>query len=443
MRSLAFLLTGNVISAIGSRMSLLALPWFVLATTGSAAKTGIVAAAETIPYVIVCALGGPLMDRIGMKRASVSADVLSALIFTSIPLLHFGPGLSFPALTGLIALAGMLRGVSDTAKTVLFREAVLASKVNVARATSINDGLNRLSTLLGAPLGGLLIAATDAPTVLLIDAATFAVGAIIIGLAVRSTMRVPSEEESISYLDTLRNGWAFIRGDSLIAAILVLVLFTNLFDAAYSSVLLPLWAAEVVQSPVALGLAAAFFASAAVLGNIVFTIVAPYAPRFLLFAVGFLVGGAPRFFAAAFGEGVWPLYAVSFVAGLGIAAINPILGAVIFERVPGHMQARVQGLTSAVVWAGIPVGALLGGWLGEWSVKGAMVICGTGYLLVTLWPFVGTPWRQLTAKVPVHGVEHAQADPDGERSGQDLHGLEPGRAPAGVGGAAAAAREHP
>lgn len=87
-RGFAGLIAAQAISMIGSRMSMLALPWFVLATTGSAAKTGLVAFAEMAPYVLASALGGPLLDRIGHRRASIAADVLSAAAVASIPLLH-------------------------------------------------------------------------------------------------------------------------------------------------------------------------------------------------------------------------------------------------------------------------------------------------------------------------------------------------------------------
>ena len=103
------------------------------------------------------------------------------------------------------------------------------------------------------------------------------------------------------YLRALRAGLGFLRRDHLVAALILMLFFTNLFDAAYTSVLLPLWATEEGTS-VVLGALFATFAVGAVLGNIVFTAVAPRAPRYALFTLGFLVGGAPRFVAVAFAD---------------------------------------------------------------------------------------------------------------------------------------------
>jgi MFS family permease len=389
-RGLIGLLVASAVSMVGSRMSLVALPWFVLAGTGSGAKTGIVAAAEMLAYVVACGLGGPLLDRAGHKRASVVADVVSAAAVVAVALL----GMHFTLLVGLVAVAGGMRGFGDTAKRVLFREAVDLSGVNTTRATSINDGISRLATLLGAPFAGVLIAAFDAPTVLVIDAGTFLFGAVMVALFLRAQARAATDAPE-PYFEALRGGVAFLRRERLIAGMLLVFFATNLFDSAYGSVLIPLWANEVIGSPVALGLVSASFAAGAVGGNAVFTAVATRVPRFLTLAVGFVIGGAPRYLVAALVPVPWPLYLVSFLAGVGMASVNPIMSAFLFERIPAHVQARVQGLGTALSWGGIPLGALLGGWLGEWNLTAAFVVFGLCYLVVTLIPFAVGSWREI------------------------------------------------
>jgi MFS family permease len=409
-RGLVALLTADAVSMIGTRMTSLALPWFVFVTTGSAGKTGLVAFAETLPYVLACALGGPLLDRIGARRASVVADATSALVVAAIPALQHR-GLTFPVLLVLVAAAGALRGSGDTAKRVVFPHTVTASGVEMTRATSLHDGLARLATLLGAPLAGVLIWRFEASTVLLIDAATFAFGALVVGLLVATPRAGRATGEP--YLRALRGGLAFLRRDRLVAAIVAMLFFTNLFDAAYTSVFLPVWAREVARSPVALGAIMAIFAIGAVLGNAVFTAVAPRVSRFWVFALGFVVGGGPRYVAAAIAHDLWIVYAVSFAAGVGIAAINPILGAVTYERVPEPLMARVQGLMTAVAWAGIPLGGLVGGWTIErLGLAGALLILGGLYLIVTLAPFVQPTWREMDAPAgrPAAGPVLSQRD---------------------------------
>ncbi|MGW0436125.1 MFS transporter [Micromonospora sp. NPDC003197] len=418
-RGLIGLLIAETISLAGSRMSLVALPWFTLATTGSATKTGLVAFAEMLPYVVACGLGGPLIDRIGARRMSIVTDLGSGLVLAAIPLLYRADLLPFSVLLAVVAGVGWLRGLGDTAKRVVFPKTVAASGMSLTRATSLHDGLSRLATLLGAPLAGLLIAALDAPTVLLIDAATFVVGAVVVASLVPSSFVPatgsnsaaassgpgaspgPSDEERKTadrepYLVALRAGLSFLRQDRLVRGLVVMLFVTNLADAAYSSVLSPIWAKETFGSPTALGFLSASFAVGAVLGNIVFTAIAPRVPRFAVFTVGFLIAGAPRFVVLALVEELWVIYVVAFVGGLSIAAVNPILGALSYERIPEHLQARVLGLMHAVSWAGIPLGSLLAGLAVQGlRLPAASLLFGLAYLVVTLLPLVSPVWRTM------------------------------------------------
>ena len=71
------LLVANAISIVGNQLTALAIPWFVLLTTGSAARTGLVAAWGTAATVAASFLGGVLVDRLGLKRTSVVTDLAS------------------------------------------------------------------------------------------------------------------------------------------------------------------------------------------------------------------------------------------------------------------------------------------------------------------------------------------------------------------------------
>ncbi|WP_422774603.1 MFS transporter [Plantactinospora sp. WMMC1484] len=194
----------------------------------------------------------------------------------------------------------------------------------------------------------------------------------------------------------LRGGAHYLRRDRLVHGIVLMLLVTNFADAAYTSILAPVWATEVAGSSTALGLLTAAFALGAVLGNAVFTLGASRVPRFAVFAVGFLLAGAPRFVALAVLDRLWAVYLISFVAGVSVAAINPILGAATFERIPERLRARVLGLTHAASWAGIPLGGLLGGLAVEQlRLPAACLLLGAAYLVVTVLPFVLPVWRQL------------------------------------------------
>ena len=85
-RPVLALLVAYAISQGGTQLTLVAIPWFVLLTTGSAARTGLVAFCELVPTILASFFGGALVDRIGHRRASIGADLISVLTVGAIPL---------------------------------------------------------------------------------------------------------------------------------------------------------------------------------------------------------------------------------------------------------------------------------------------------------------------------------------------------------------------
>lgn len=398
-RGLHGLVTAEGISMLGTRMSTLAVPWFVLTSTGSAAATGLVAFLETLPLVLAQALGGPAVDRLGPRRVSVATDLLSAVAFGAVPVLHLLGRLDLVTLGVLVAVCGSARGLGTTARSVLVPAVTRAAGAPLERGAGLHDGVNRLGTLLGAPLAGVLIALWSGPAVLLLDAGTFVASAVLVLAVVPQPRREAAPpaadlEPADSYLGQLRAGLAFLVRDRLLLAIGLMVLVTNLLDQAYSAVLSPAWVAQVTGSSVTLGLLSGVFGGGAVLGNVLLTWLGPRLPRRRTFAWSFLVAGAPQYLVMAVTASISPVLAVALVRGVGAGSLNPILGAVEYERIPPALQARVLGAVSALAWAGIPLGALVAGVAVEHGgLRPTFVVAGAVYLLVTLAPFVFPAWR--------------------------------------------------
>ena len=103
-RHLFALMAAVTIGQIGRQLSVIAIPWFVLETTGSAARTGVVAAAVLLPGFVVGIFGGVLVDRLGYRRVSIVSDLVCAVATMLIPMLYATAGLSFAMLLAINAL---------------------------------------------------------------------------------------------------------------------------------------------------------------------------------------------------------------------------------------------------------------------------------------------------------------------------------------------------
>jgi len=400
-RPLSGLLGAVGVSLLGTRMSFLALPWFVLTTTGSATRTGLVALAEMAPYVSVQALGGPVVDRVGARRVSVATDLIAAGCFGAVPVLSALHVLSLAVLAVLVGAGGAVRGAGDSARDVLLPGVGEIAKAPLERSSGLYDGVSRLASLVGAPLAGALVLAISPLSVLAIDAGTFVVSALIVAMLVPRRAEPPpypgtAAGAEATYLASLAEGFRYLLNDRLLVAIAAMVLVTNFVDQAGAAVLFPVWAHEVVHSSVDLGLLFGASSLGAVVGNAVTTWLGPRIPRRMTYAVGFLLAGAPRYVALALLASVSPVLAIAFLGGLGAGGINPILGAVEYERVPRHLQARVLGAVNASAWAAIPIGSLAGGLAASaFGLRAALLTAAAIYFLTTLTPCVFPVWRQM------------------------------------------------
>ena len=388
-------LTADAISLTGTRLSMLALPWFALTTTGSPTKTGLVALAETAPLVVLKVLGGPVIDRIGPRRVSISCDLGSAAVVALIPILYAAGLLHFPTLLLLVALGGALRGPGDAAKNALIPHLVAAAGIPTERATGLGSMVERSASMLGAAAAGLLIGWLGAPTAIAVDAASFAVCAVVLAWATGGLRRPQAAPVTVPYAAQLKEGWDFLRRDRILVGIAVMVTLTNLVDQAYSSVLMPVWGASYHSAEV-VGLAFAAFAGASAVGSALAASVATRLPRYATYLVAFVVCGAPRFVVAAWDVPLVAVLAVFVAGGFASGFINPILGAIEFERIPAHLVGRVSSLMTAACFALIPFGGLLGGGLvSGLGLTGAMLACGAAYFVVTMFPAVDRTWRRI------------------------------------------------
>ncbi|GAA2483326.1 hypothetical protein GCM10010276_21010 [Streptomyces longisporus] len=90
------------------------------------------------------------------------------------------------------------------------------------------------------------------------------------------------------------------------------------------------------------------------------------------------------------------MLAVFAVSGFGSGFLNPVLGAVLFERVPRRMLGRVNALGDSLAWAGIPLGGLLAGAaVASVGLVPVLLACGTVYFLTTNLTGLRPEWRQM------------------------------------------------
>ncbi|MBT1595932.1 MULTISPECIES: MFS transporter [Curtobacterium] len=391
------LLAVQVVSRIGNVVTTITVPFAVLARGGSATDVGIAAFMATVPIVLGGPFGGALVERVGFVRSSVASDLISGLTLLAMPVLAWTVGLPFWALLALVFVSGLFDTPGESARRVLLPGLATTAGVPLERAVGHFEASSRLSVLIGAPLGGTLVAVTGPMPGLACVAIAFGAAALLMAVTVRGAAAPVESAEPVAsqgYWRDIADGFRFCVRDPLFRLVVALVLVTNLLDAARSTTLLPLYADQRLGGAQALGLVTGVFGGAAFLGSVAFGYVAHRVPRRVVFALCFVLAGGPSLVVPALGLGLPWMLASAALSGLAAGSINPILGAVELERIPEHMRARVFGLLGAGAWAGIPVGGLLAGLAADGvGVEATFAVVAVVYTVVTLTPLLGGSWR--------------------------------------------------
>ena len=388
------LYAADSVSLVGNVVAQLAIPWFVLVETGSATLTGLAVFFNFLPVVLAGFFGGVIVDRLGFRTTSVAADLASAGAVAAIPLLHATVGIELWQLMALVFVGALLDAPGATARLAMFPDLVELAGVAMERASGIRSAIQQGSYLVGAPMGGFLVAEIGATSVLWLDAASFLVSAaLVIGVIPRP--RRPLETESPGrYFAELVEGLRFIWSSTLFRALTVTVLITNFLDAPFA-VVMPVFAREAFGSAADLGLMYGVFGGAALIGAVVYSVVGHRLPRRLTFVCCFSV--APVVYLAMATLPSLPVVlAVLAVGGLAAGPINPLFNTVQLELVPADLRGRVFGAVKAGAWASIPLGVLLGGFAVEVvGVATTFFTVGVCYLVVTLYGFFNPAFREL------------------------------------------------
>ena len=361
---IAALVSAEIVSILGSRMTYLALPWFVLVTTGSPSKMTLVLAAEIAPMAILGIPSGMAVERLGARTTMLVCDAARVPLLAAMPLLHSADALSFPLLLVLVFALGCFMAPYFAAQRVILPELVGEDETTIAQANSVIEGGTAFAGLAGPALAGILIPLIGAPNVLYVDAATYAVAFLLLAGFVPKTKRLGK-----SATQGVLAGIKFLLGDKLLGPLGGTVVLLNFLGAGLSATL-PFYAYDEFSgdSKIA-GLFFTAMGAGAVIGSIAAVVVVKRFPPLRLAALGIVALTLPLWLLPL-GLPAWGVMAALFTAMVFTPLVNgPVIG-VITARTPVDLRPKMMTALISLSTLSVPAGFLVAGQLLEpWGVE--------------------------------------------------------------------------
>ena len=368
----------DLLSLLGNSAIGLALPWLVLLRTGDAAAAGLVSASTAAPALLAALVGGSLADRIGRRTMTIAADLGSAVSVALLFVIDDTLGLTIGWFIGLGMLGALFDVPGMTARQAMLPEIARTAGMTLDRAAGIHQSLVGVSFLAGPALAGVALALLPPSAALLLTAGCSAAAALITLTLPRSLGRAPATA-------TDRVGWGFaaLRRSPVALAMVLLAVGSVFVISPLQAVVLPV-IFQALGQPALLGLTLSVFAVGLIGGSLAYGSVTARVGRRPVFVVALLSS-----LLGLLGFAVAPIVPVIIgsgaLVGLGYGLLNPMLLALVAERVPDGMRGRVLGLQNAGYLAAFPLGALLAGFV----VQGAGVQVGATVSVVVWGACVG------------------------------------------------------
>ncbi|MGH2751521.1 MAG: MFS transporter [Actinomycetota bacterium] len=407
---------GQTVSNLGSSITLFALPLLVYELTGSAINLALTTAAQFIPHLLFGLVIGAYVDRLDRKRLMIGVDLLRALVISTIPLMA-----AFDALT-VWWIYGT--GFVMSTLTIFFDSSQFAAIPSLVAAKDLVTANGRIQAsfsaaqIAGPLLAGLLVSTLPPSGVVLVDASTFLVSALSLGLiSKRFNLRAEERRTPSTLRNDVMEGLRYVMRHPILRDISLMLAVANLLAATiYSQI--------VLFADVQLGASrseTAFIYAAGALGMTIFGLMAGRIRKrwsFTMVAKWALILESALFVVLGVMTSPW-LAMIVFGLMQGLAILFIVQTSSLRQLItPNHMLGRIMTVSAVLAWSAIPLGSYLGGLAIEATGRPDLVYMSLGVasLLVPVFFFTFTELRRAEKHIPQPELRAEQQDIELERN---------------------------
>jgi MFS family permease len=359
-RDLSLLFCGEIVSAVGYWLTLIALIAVVNELTHSPTAVGLLVFARLLPYVLFSPLAGNLADRWDRRRMLLVIYVSQALAILGMLLVRSDSTIWLAFL--LMFLLNLLSSVfRPTLLSVL--PSVVRNEVDLIRANGLMNQTDGFSMVIGSLLGGFLIGIGDMQAAFLI-----AVAAYLFAAAAAYLVRVPERVTDLHPDEggQLVAGFRFIFGQNqrVLAAYTLTIAGVGVFTASIWTLVVVLSEEVFHYSSEAIGYLVTAYGAGAMLAGVLAGAMGPRARPSVTFVVVCAALALAAMLLGVSSDGAFP-FLLFGVAGFGDLFSIVLAITVLQSATPGNLLGRVFGAFDATRISAMLLGTLVVGPLAE------------------------------------------------------------------------------
>jgi MFS family permease len=357
-RPIGAVLAADVVSTLGTEMTAVALPWFVLVTTGSPIRTGAVLAAEFAGLTLLGLAGGGAAARLGPRRLMLGSDLARAILIGLIPLQYALGTLTYPVVLVVAFAVGGFFPAYNSSQRLVVAGFVGDDEVRLTRFGGLATAVNEMASFVGPALGGVLVAFVGAPNVLLLDAGSYLCAFALVAVLVPARPSTVSTEEDGSIGAGIRY---LLRHRSLRWEVGGLGVVEVAFAAMMAT--MPVIALRSGGGATAAGWMVGAYGAGAVAGGLISARSTSAGPRTATVAVWGVAASATALLMPA---PLWTTAVIVGLIGVGNGIYFPRFFAALTTGTPPALRATVMTAATVAISAPGPVGFVGAGLLNQY-----------------------------------------------------------------------------
>jgi MFS family permease len=390
-RDFRVLWLGACSSSIGTWMQSLAENWLVLSLTGSAFFLGLDAFLQQLPIMLFTLIGGVLADRHDRRKTLLTSQYVQMTSALSLAALVYLDLVQIWHILALSFLTGCAQAFGGPAYQSLIPS--LVKKDDLPNAIALNSIQFNIARVIGPLLAGATLAGFQRSgaservamgSCFTINGLSFLV-VIVALMSLRVTHTAPARSQPM--LDELRGGLSYVRHEAGVMALIVLAASSTFLGFSMLT-LLPIFAQRIFEEGVAgYSWLMAFSAGGSVVGALIVAWLGRFRHMGLTSLVAQMAYGMLTI-GFALSRTLWVSYALLFLAGALLMIVFSTVTSLVQLIAPNEMRGRVMSIYMVAFRGGMPLGALVSGYLASITSAPTVLLVNGALLIAVAWYFL-------------------------------------------------------
>ncbi len=389
------LYTADTISQIGTQVSMLALPLVAVRTLhASNFEMGVLAACETLAFLLVGLPAGAWVDRMRRRNVLMAGDLGRAIVLGSVPLAWWAGALTMAQLYVVALLTGVLTVFFDVSYQSYLPHLVGRDKLVEGNAKL--EAVRAVNQLAGPPIAGGLITALTAPFAVALDAVSY-LGSALFVRRIRKLEDKPERKPDAHLGREIAEGLRFVLGNKMLRSIAACTGSSNLFSSIGGAMVIVLLARDLNLNAAVIGLVTSLGAIGGMVAALFATKIAKWLGQGPTIWISVAVTGPFALFMPMAHRGWLLLLAAFGTAIYWFGAVVYNITQVSFRQglTPERLLGRMNATMRFLVWGTLPIGGFIGGVLGHYiGVRPTLWVGAIGGMLAFL-PVLFSPLRTM------------------------------------------------